>query len=415
MIAEIICVGTELLLGDILKTNAQFLSRRLAELGVSVYYQTVVGDNEERLLQLINLAKTRSEFILFSGGLGPTSDDITKETVAKALQLELYEDKIEADKLKAFFIHRNVQMTPNNLKQVLIPEGATVLINNNGTAPGIHIEQDGISFVILPGPPNELIPMFEESVVPLIKSRSHAQIYSKTLRMVGIGESAAATVIQDIIDGQTNPSIAPYAKQSEVHFRITAKADSFETAQIMISDYETQVRDRLGAYIYTTQAKELEEVIVEKLIKEGKTIATAESCTGGLIASTLINCSGVSETFLQGAITYSNESKCTNLGVSSVTLEKYGAVSEEVAIEMAMGICEKAKTDIGLSITGIAGPTGGTPDKPIGLVYIALVINGEVTVKKINLSGNRSKIRTNAAKNALIFLYQQLTINDNLS
>lgn len=410
MIAEIICVGTELLLGDILNTNAQYLSRRLAELGVSVYYQSVVGDNEERLIDLINTAKTRSEFIIFSGGLGPTSDDITKETVAKALNLNLYEDKTEAEKLKAFFASRTLVMTENNLKQVLIPEGATILINNNGTAPGVLMEQEGNTFVILPGPPNELVPMFEESVVPYVKNKSKDNIVSKTLRMVGIGESTAASIIQDIIDTQTNPSIAPYAKLAEVHFRITAKADSIEVADKMIQVYEEKVRERLGEYIYTTQPKELEEVIVDLLIQKGKTIATAESCTGGLVASTLINCSGVSGTFLQGAITYSNASKMIELGVSKDTLEQYGAVSEQVAIEMAQGICKKAQTDIGLSVTGIAGPTGGGGDKPVGLVYIAVAIGDEVCVKKIVLSGNRSKIRTGAAKNALIFLYQQLKL-----
>lgn len=409
MVAEIICVGTELLLGDILNTNAQYLSRRLAELGVSVYYQSVVGDNEERLIQSINLAKTRSELIIFSGGLGPTSDDITKETVAKALNLNLYEDEVEAEKLKTFFLKRNVQMTLNNLKQVLVPEGATILINNNGTAPGILIEQERKVYIILPGPPNELVPMFEESVAPYIRKNSKDHIFSRTLRMIGIGESTAASMIQDIIDTQTNPSIAPYAKLSEVHFRITAKADNFETADKLISDYEAQVRNRLGAYIYTTQEKELEEVIVELLIKEGRTIATAESCTGGLIASTLINCSGVSEIFLQGAITYSNTSKVIELGVSKETLEQYGAVSEQVAIEMARGICKKSGANIGLSITGIAGPSGGTQDKPIGLVYIAIVRDDQVSTKMLNLSGNRSKIRASAAKNALIYLYQQLT------
>lgn len=408
MIAEIICVGTELLLGDILNTNAQYLSRRLADLGVSVYYQSVVGDNEKRLVECINLAKNRSDLIIFSGGLGPTSDDITKETVAKALNLPLYEDKIQAEKLKEFFQKRKVKMTENNLKQAIIPEGAIILENNNGTAPGIIIEVNKQAFIVLPGPPNELIPMFEEYVVKFIKSKTGDYIVSKTLKLINIGESAAAAMIQDIIDEQTNPSIAPYAKLAEVHFRITAKADDTYTANQLIGDYVKKVSERLGEYIYTTDEKELEEVIVDYLISNNKTIATAESCTGGMIASTLINCPGVSKVFKEGIVSYSNEAKMLELNVSKESLDKYDAVSEQVAKEMALGIKNKVKTDFGLAVTGIAGPDGGTDEKPVGLVYIAIATNDNVKAKSFQFSGNRIKIRSYAAKNALIFLHQML-------
>lgn len=410
MVAEIICVGTELLLGDILNTNAQFLSRRLADLGVSVFYQSVVGDNEERLIKSIQAAKDRSDFIIFSGGLGPTSDDITKETVAKALNLELYESATEVEKLKATFARLDVKMSKNNLKQAMIPEGATILINNNGTAPGILIEKNDQVFVILPGPPNELLPMFEESVAPYIRSISKEIIASRTLRMVGIGEGAAADIIQDLIDGQTNPSIAPYAKLSEVHFRITAKAESQADAEKLMDALEEKVLERLGVYVYTTLEKDLEEVIVEHLLQKGKTISIAESCTGGLMTSTLVNCSGVSQVLDQGIITYSNEAKMNQLGVTKESLESYGAVSEQVAKEMAVGIRIKAGTNIGLAITGIAGPTGGTEEKPVGLVFVAISTEKDVVVLKLSLSGNRAKIRTNAAKKALIYLYQQLKL-----
>lgn len=408
MVAEIICVGTELLLGDILNTNAQFLSRRLADLGVSVFYQTVVGDNEARLLEAIRLAGSRSDLMIFSGGLGPTTDDITKETVAKALGLENIADEEQMQKLSLFFSKRNLNMTQNNLKQALIPEGATVLENDNGTAPGVWIEQDGKFYAILPGPPNELIPMFETTLVPLIKQQVNGKLVSKTLKLIGIGESAAAHEIQDLIDSQSNPSIAPYAKLSEVHFRITAKADSEAQGRLLIESMESAVRERLGQYIYTDEGLDLEDVLVQKMTDKGMTIATAESCTGGLVAAALINPSGASRVFIEGVIAYGNEVKVRDLGVRPTTLEISGAVSAQTAKEMAVGMRQKAGTDIGLSVTGIAGPLGGTADKPVGLVWLGLAIGDKVLTRELHLSGSRMKIRTNAAKQALVFLYQTL-------
>lgn len=413
MIAEIICVGTELLLGDILNTNAQYLSLRLADLGVSLYYQTVVGDNEERLLQTINHAKDRSDLIILSGGLGPTSDDITKETVAKALNLPLNLNNDQAEKLKQFFEGRNIPMANNNLKQAFIPEGAIILNNNNGTAPGILIESDEKAFVILPGPPNELIPMFEESVLPYIRKQSKDCIVSKTLKLIGIGEGSAAELVQSMIDEQTNPSIAPYAKLAEVHFRITARSSSVEQASKLIHSTELEMRKLLDKYIYTTEEKELEEIIVGMLTTYHKTVSIAESCTGGLLASTLVNCPGVSEVFKEGIIVYSNDSKIKELGVNEDSIDIYGAVSEEVIKEMAIGIKNRAQADVGLAISGIAGPTGGSDEKPVGLVYIAIAYKDETFIKRFQLSGNRMKIRMNAAKQGLIFLYQVLTaLND---
>ncbi|PKM50644.1 MAG: competence/damage-inducible protein A [Firmicutes bacterium HGW-Firmicutes-7] len=414
MIAEIICVGTELLLGDILNTNAQYLSARLADLGVSLYYQTVVGDNEDRLIQTINNAKERSDLIILSGGLGPTSDDITKETVAKALNLPLSLNDDQAKKLEQFFLYRNIPMANNNLKQAFMPDGAIILDNNNGTAAGILIESSRKIFIILPGPPNELVPMFEESVVPYLRRNSNDCIVSRTLKLIGIGESSAAELVQSIIDKQTNPSIAPYAKLSEVHFRITARSTSIEQAQHLITATEVEMRKQLDKYIYTTEEKELEEIIVEILSKNNNTIAIAESCTGGLLSSTLINCSGVSEVFKEGLITYSNESKVRELGVDKNVIDLYGAVSKQVVEQMAIGIKNRAKTDIGIAISGIAGPTGGTEEKPVGLVYIAITYKNETFIKKLQLSGNRMKIRTSAAKQGLVFLYQVLKESDDL-
>jgi nicotinamide-nucleotide amidase len=408
VIAEIICVGTELLLGDILNTNAQYLSRRLADLGVSVYYQTVVGDNENRLIQAINYAKNRSDLIILSGGLGPTSDDITKETVAKALGLPLNMNKDQEKKLKKFFAYRDIPMSNNNLKQAFIPEGAIILNNNNGTAPGVLIESCEKIFIILPGPPNELIPMFEESVVPYIKKSSKDCIVSKTLKLIGIGESTAAELVQNMIDEQTNPSIAPYAKLSEVHFRITARANNTNEALKLIASSEIEMRKQLNKYIYTTDEKELEEIIVELLNTYNQTISVAESCTGGLFASMLVNCPGVSKVFKDGKIVYSNESKIRELGVDKDSIDIYGAVSKQVVKEMALGIKERSQSDIGMAISGIAGPSGGTEDKPVGLVYIAIAYKDQTFIKRLQLNGNRMKVRTNAAKQGLIFLYQVL-------
>lgn len=406
MIAEIICVGTELLLGDILNTNAQYLSRKLAELGVSVYYQSVVGDNEGRLLETINLASIRSDLIILSGGLGPTSDDITKETVAKALDLPLIKDDSQEKKILDFFSSRNYKMTTNNIKQAYIPKDAKVLENNNGTAPGILIEKNNVTYIILPGPPNELIPMFEENVVEYIRKKTSKRIVSRTLKLIGIGESAAAEKIQELIDNQTNPSIAPYAKLSEVHFRLTAKTDTDEEAMQRLNECENKINSILKDFIYTNEHYELEEVIVNQLIDRNLTISLAESCTGGLVASTIVNCPGASSVFKEAIIVYSNESKINLLGVKAETLEEFGAVSEETVREMATNMKDIAKTNIAVSVSGIAGPSGGTSEKPVGLVYICIAYEGKTYVKKLQLLGNRMKVRTNAAKQALIYLYQ---------
>jgi nicotinamide-nucleotide amidase len=408
MVGEIINVGTEILLGDILNTNAQFLSKELASLGVSVYFQSVVGDNEERLLSLLNTAKSRSDLIILSGGLGPTVDDMTKEAVAKFLGLPLYEDNYIKEKLVNFFKSHQLNMTQNNLKQALIPEGGTILDNKHGTAPGILIEKDQKVYFVLPGPPKELMPMFNEYVVPYIKSKSNDVIVSKTLRVVGIGESSAEEAIKDIIQAQSNPTIAPYAKSSEVHFRITAKAKTEADAIRLIDEFKPSVYERLGDNIYTEEDKNLNQVVVEQLIQSNLSIATAESCTGGLIASGIVDSSGASKIFHEGFITYSNEAKIKLINVEASILSTYGAVSEETAKAMALGVKNKTGSRIGISATGIAGPTGGTTEKPVGLVYIGIAYDDDLYVKKLQLSGNRDKIRETTAKRAMIFLREIL-------
>lgn len=408
---EIIAVGTELLLGDIVNTNAQFLAKELANLGISVYHQTVVGDNEERILNAFELAFKNCDIIITSGGLGPTKDDITKEMAAKYFNKELVIHKESLKAIEDFFKAngKKEELSEGNRKQAYFPEDAIVLKNNYGTAPGAIIEGgEHKAIIVLPGPPRELIPMFNEGAVPYLKKFTDGILVSKVLRIFGIGESYMAEKIGDIIDGQSNPTIAPYAKEVDVTLRITAKASTKEEGNILIEPVEKKVRERLRQDIYGEGEITLEEVVAQKLIEKNLTIATAESCTGGLLAGRLINYPGISEVFLEGAITYSNEAKMKRLGVKKETLEAYGAVSEETAKEMAEGIAKAAGTDIGLSVTGIAGPGGGSEEKPVGLVYVGLYIKGEVKARKFNFQGDRQKVRLRTVMNSLDWLRREL-------
>jgi nicotinamide-nucleotide amidase len=409
MKAEILCVGTELLLGDIVNTNAQYLSRRLADLGISVYHQSVVGDNVERLKKEFEEAFTRSDLVITTGGLGPTPDDLTKETGAEYFNKKMVLDEIALAKLKSHFSKSgNSELKGNNIKQAYFPEGSTILPNDHGTAPGCIIEENNKILIVLPGPPREMKPMFEDSVVPFLKKYSEGILKSKVLRICGIGEGIMAEQISDIIDSSTNPTVAPYAKEWEVTLRITAKANTEATASKLILPIETKIRERLGENIYGEDETSLEEVIAQILMSNNFTISTAESCTGGLIAAKLVDYPGISYVFMEGAVTYSNEAKMNRLNVKKETLEKFGAVSEETAKEMAEGIAKTSGTNIGLSTTGIAGPGGGTSEKPVGLVYIGLYINGIVKVKKLELSGNRDRIRRRTTITALDWLRREL-------
>lgn len=408
---EIIAVGTELLLGDIVNTNAQFLAKELARLGISVYHQTVVGDNEERILNAFELAFKNCDIIITSGGLGPTKDDITKEMAAKYFNRELVIHKESLKYIEDFFKSngKKGELSEGNRKQAYFPENAVVLKNNYGTAPGAIIEGEREkTIIVLPGPPRELIPMFNEEVVPYLKKFTEDILVSKVLRICGIGEGHMAEKIGDIIDGQGNPTIAPYAKEVDVTLRITAKASTEEEGKILIEPIEKKIRERLGQDVYGEGETTLEDVVAQMLIERKLTIATAESCTGGLLAGTMINYPGISEVFLEGAITYSNEAKMKRLGVKKETLEAYGAVSEETAKEMAEGIAKVAGTDIGLSVTGIAGPGGGSEEKPVGLVYVGLCIKGEVKARKFNFQGDRQKVRLRTVINCLDWLRREL-------
>lgn len=393
MKAEIIAIGTEILLGDIINSNAQYLAQELAALGIDMYYQQVVGDNEIRIMHAFDEAYSRSDIIITTGGLGPTDDDITKEVAAKYFNKELIEDENSTKKIRDYFKFRERAMTQNNLKQGLIPEGATVINNNNGTAPGVIMEDDNKIMIILPGPPKEMKPMFEESVKPYLQEKSDSILVSRVVKILGIGESAVAEEIKDLIDAQTNPTIAPYAKDVGVMLRITAKAATKDEALKLIEPIEEEIKNRLGDNVYATEDINIEEVVARLLIEKKLTISTAESCTGGMIASYLINYPGISEVFLEGAVTYSNEAKHNRLGVNNDILNQYGAVSEETAREMAIGIAKTANTDVSIVTTGIAGPEGGTLEKPVGLVFIGVYVHGKVTIKKCLFKGDRNKVR----------------------
>ncbi|MDD5793907.1 competence/damage-inducible protein A [Clostridium sp. HCP1S3_B4] len=401
MKAELISVGTEILLGDIVNTNAQFLARELASIGIDVYRQEVIGDNEDRLLKTIDEALKRSDMVITTGGLGPTGDDLTKETACKyfGMKMELHEESLKA--LKIYFKRLNRQITENNMKQVYFPKEAKVLPNPNGTAPGAILEKDNKIIVILPGPPREMKPMFINHVKNYLAPKGKGMITSKVLRILGIGESYAAEKLKDIIDGTENPTVAPYAKEEDILFRITAKANSKEEGLKLIEPVKKQIIDRLGIDVYGEDDEKIEEVVSKLLIDRNIKISTAESCTGGMIASRLIGVPGVSEVFLEGAVTYSNEAKMRTLNVKEETLKKFGAVSAETAMEMAEGIAKRTGSDISVVTTGIAGPGGGTEDKPVGLVYFGLYYKEKTYTYRYVFNGDRNKVRLKAAVTAL--------------
>lgn len=401
MRVEIIAVGTEILLGDITNSNAQYLAKQLALLGLDMYNQQVVGDNEERILKAFDDAFKRSDIVITTGGLGPTKDDMTKEVAAKYFNKKLIVDEESIKKIKEYFKTMGKEMPESNLKQGLYPENSIVIENNNGTAPGIIIEENNKIMIIMPGPPNEMKPMFENSVMPYLKAKSNTTLVSRTIKIIGIGESSVAEKVQDLIDKQTNPTIAPYAKEGEVTLRVTAKADNENRALKLIEPVIKEIQNRLGENIYTIGEEPIEDVVSKMLIDKKLTISTAESCTGGMIAAKLVSYPGVSEVFLEGCVTYSNEAKHSRLNVSTETLDKYGAVSCETAKEMAEGVAKTSNTDVSIVTTGIAGPGGGTDEKPVGLVYIGLYIKGKVSVEKYIFKGDRNKVRTQATIRAL--------------
>ncbi|MCM1267399.1 MAG: competence/damage-inducible protein A [Bacteroidales bacterium] len=402
MTVEIIAVGTELLLGNIVNTNAAYLAEKCAGLGLSCYHQDVVGDNEERLCETIKTALARADILLLSGGLGPTQDDLTKEAAAKVLGKPLYLHEASKEAIRRFFEKRGMEITDNNWKQAMVPEGCIVVENPNGTAPGVIMAENGKHVILMPGPPNELVPMFENSIMPYLSKLQSCVIFSQTVKICGVGESKLETMVQDLIEKQTNPTIATYAKTGEVHLRVTARAQDEKEAKKLVKPVVKELKARFGGNIYTTDdTVTLEKSVVDLLLANHLTICTVESCTGGLLAARLINVPGVSEVFKAGYITYSNKAKRRLIGIKKNLLIKHGAVSEQVAKEMARGAALVSKADVTVSITGIAGPGGGTEEKPVGLVYMGCSVCGRITVKKCQFDGSREKIRENTVSAAL--------------
>ncbi|HIU64479.1 MAG TPA: competence/damage-inducible protein A [Candidatus Avacidaminococcus intestinavium] len=411
MIVEVINTGTELLLGEILNTNFQYLSQELNRRGYDVLFQTTVGDNEKRLQDVLQIAWQRADIVITTGGLGPTRGDITKEVVASCLGLPLEMDDESLQRIQGFFANRGAVMPKNNLKQALKPLGAVILKNDTGTAPGLAVEHGKNLTVLLPGPPNEMKHVFKNAVLPFLEHKFLQQgiIQSRVLKLRGIGESTVAEKLDDIILAQSNPTIAIYARSGEIVIRITAKGSNESEAEVLINGMAERVERRLEGKIYGSDGESLPQKLGNELLKRKCSIAFAESCTGGLASSMLTDIPGSSEYLLGSVVSYSNMAKEKVLNVSSASLHKYGAVSEQVAIEMAEGVRLLLGTSLGVSITGIAGPGGGTSDKPVGLVYIAVSSPYGTVWKKLNFSGTRTDNKLRSALNAFSLALDKLT------
>ncbi|MFH1074947.1 MAG: competence/damage-inducible protein A [Candidatus Firestonebacteria bacterium] len=410
MNAEIITVGTELLLGQVIDTNFAFIAQRLAEAGINLYFKTSVGDNEKRMSEILKLAVSRSDAVIITGGLGPTVDDVTRAALVKTLNLKLVLNEHVLKHIQSFFDFRRIKMSQNNVSQALVPNGATVIENKNGTAPGLIIPYNNKFIIILPGVPREMKPMMTDTVIPFLKShfKTEGIIKSRVLKTFGLGESRVDELIGDLFHLNTNPTIALLASHSEVKIRLTAKAKDDAEAELLISELEMKIRERLDENIFGVDDENMEKNIGMLMTMQKRTIATAESCTGGLIANKITDVPGSSSYFLRGIICYSNQSKIDTLNVKRITLDMYGAVSKQVAEEMAEGIRKVAETDIGLAITGIAGPGGGSEQKPVGLVYIALSTDNEMISRECRFSGERALIKERAAQTALDMLRRYL-------
>ncbi len=405
MIAEVICIGTEILLGDIVNTNSAFLARELAALGIDMYHQSVVGDNAQRLKESLILALRRADVVITTGGLGPTYDDLTKKTVADyfGIGMEMHEPSVK--KIETLFERLGRTMTPNNLLQAQVPQGSTVFFNDTGFAPGIAVEQDGKTVIMMPGPPSEMRPMFMDRISPYLQRKTGGMIRSKTLYIFGMGESQVEDTLRELMLASMNPTVAPYAKQGEVQVRVSAKAQSEQEAQALIDPVVAQVKRMLGDVVYGVDVGSLQNALVQTLTEKKLIAATAESCTGGLVSAAITDISGASAVFAGGVCTYTNALKTKLLGVSEDTLATVGAVSAETAQQMAKGVRTLTGADIGVGITGIAGPGGGSDEKPVGLVYVAVSSEAHSEVKKLMLSrghkDERGIIRNAAMLNAL--------------
>lgn len=409
MRAEIVSIGTELLLGEIVDTNAAFLARSLADLGLDLHHKTTVGDNLERIVVELRRAWERSEVIVTTGGLGPTQDDLTREAVAALLGEELAPDLAEIAKMREFFARLGRTMTANNERQAMFPPSARPLPNPLGTAPGLMAAKDGRLLFALPGVPVEMEQMFQQQVLPVLARLPGIKpLYSRTLRLVGIGESAMAQAVGDLIEAGRSPTVAPYAKRGETRLRLTVRAADAAAAEDLFAPVEAEIRRRLGKHVFGVDGDTLEGVIGRLLKERGLTLATAESCTGGLIGHRLTNVPGSSAYYLGGLVAYDNRVKSGQLGVPEEILAARGAVSEETARAMAEGVRSRLGADLGLSVTGIAGPDGGTAAKPVGLVYLGLACADNTKVRRLQFAWDRIGNKEMAAQSALALLWETL-------
>lgn len=409
MNAEIICIGTELLLGNIVNTDATDVAQALSELGISVYRYTAVGDNPERLAEVVQAAARRADLLITTGGLGPTLDDLSKQTVAAAFGKKLvHHPECEAD-IRAYFERLHRPMTPNNLLQAMLPEGCTVLKNDWGTAPGCVFDAEGVKVIMLPGPPRECRAMLRYRVAPYLKSLSGQTIHSRYVHIFGMGESQVESLLHDLMEQSSNPTVAPYAKEGEVMLRITAAAPGQAEAEAMIEPVAAQIRTVLGPLIYTEEYDSLEQTCLNLLRQAGKTLAAAESCTGGYIAKRMTDLPGSSAVFVGGVVAYTVPVKEQLLGVPAGLIERCGVVSVEVAAAMAEGVRARLGSSFGIGVTGLAGPDGDGSNRPVGLVYVALSNGDNTWVRAIQQTGERERVRYIAGHHAFDMLRRVLT------
>ena len=408
--AELIAVGTELLLGNIANTDAQMISQGLSQLGINVYYHTVVGDNPQRVRQAVDIARGRADILITTGGLGPTCDDLTKVAVAQAFGKELVYHEPSAQRIRERFAQRGTPVTENNFQQAMVPEGCTVLDNDWGTAPGVAFQAGGTHVLMLPGPPRECAMMFRHRALPYLQKLSDGVIASRTVKTFGIGESAAEALLRDLMNALHNPTLAPYAKPTGTELRITAHAPTREEALRLIAPVEEQVKAILGDKVIGVDVDSLEEVCFALLKDRGLTVGTAESCTGGLLAKLLTDLPGSSAVFRGGVVSYTNGVKAGLLGVPQDLLDRYGAVSPQVAEAMARGAKASLGCDIALSTTGVAGPDADDRGNPIGLVYLGLAWGDQCQVTEFRAGPvERERVRRQAAQTALDLLRRYLT------
>jgi len=383
MNAVILSVGTELLFGQIINTNAAWLSSKLQNLGINVLYHFSVGDNENRLRSILDMSLRECDLVITTGGLGPTQDDITKEIITECMQDTLVLDEKALAMIEELFSTTGRGMTENNRKQAMVPGRSTVFYNDAGTAPGFALEKDGRLVIALPGPPREMKYLFNRQVEDYLKRRSGASISYKIIRFYGIGESQLETDLLPLIDDQHDPTIATYAKEGECSIRIASRRDTHKESERCVEEMTEKVRAIAGQYIYSEDDEDLPDVVAARLLKGGLTLSSAESCTGGMFSGILIENSGISAVYDRGFVTYSNRAKTEELGVPEELIERCGAVSEEVAVAMAEGARRESGTDIGISVTGVAGPDGGTEDKPVGTAWIACVFPSGIKTKRV--------------------------------